>query len=125
MTFSKRQFTAIYKMACAMAAADGKIERTEMAVMFHELQAFNVSKADWQKICADSEAMDFSESIDIISSFNHEQKRYVCAYLAGIMMADDDINDDEVRLWRFITVVCNLPAMTVSEAAQYMINRMK
>ena len=64
MTFSKRQFAAIYKMGQAMVLADGTINEQETAIVGGELIKFGVTPSDLEELIADSESMEFSKAVE-------------------------------------------------------------
>ena len=67
--------------------------------------------------------MEFDNAISIISKFDAEQKKYVCAYLATIMASDGDIDENEMKLWRLVSLLCGFPQMGVREAVTYITNK--
>ena len=75
MTFSKRQFAAIYKMGQAMVLADGTINEQETAIVGGELIKFGVTPSDLEELIADSESMEFSKAVEIVATLNLEQRR--------------------------------------------------
>lgn len=119
MQFNGLELSAIVKLAKAMAAADGKIAKEELTVIALDLAKFGVSQADSENFLTLSDAMEFGHAIAVISAMNQEQKKYVTGYLATIMAADGEIADSEVTLWRLISTLANLPAMTIGEAITF------
>ena len=125
MTFSKRQFAAIYKMGQAMVLADGTINEKETAIVGGELIKFGVTPSDLEELIADSESMEFSKAVEIVATLNLEQKRYVSSFLATIMAVDGDIDDSEVQLWKLVSILCGFPQMTIRDGISYMAQRYK
>lgn len=125
MTFSKRQFAAIYKMGQAMVLADGTINEQETAIVGGELIKFGVTPSDLEELIADSESMEFSKAVEIVATLNLEQKRYVSSFLATIMAVDGDIDDSEVQLWKLVSILCGFPQMTIRDGISYMAQRYK
>ena len=56
-----------------------------------------------------SRDMDPSDALATIACMNDEQKRYVRSLLAVFMIADPVISDSEVKMWRLISLLANLP----------------
>ena len=120
MTFNKLEFIAMLKIGKAMVTADGKIEKNELTMMTAVLMSFGVSPSDLRELLDLSDAMDATTALGIISGMTDSQKKYVCAYLANIMVADGDVDATEEALWKLTTALCDLPIMTVGEAVKYM-----
>ena len=53
---------------------------------------------------------------------DEEKKRYVAALLGTILIIDGDVDDDELKLWRFTSEICSLPTMSIGEAVLYLDN---
>lgn len=115
MTFSEKEMAAILKMAKAMANADGKVSKEEIAFIINELKNFGaVSKM--KQIEDTGDAMDASEAFAILSSMTSLQKKYACAYLGTISVTDGNIDDKEVAMWTLISQLSGFPTMNISDA---------
>lgn len=122
MTFNKLQFIALIKLGKAMQAADGRLDEEELNVMSAVVISFGVSPADYAEMLVLSDEIDATTALGIIAGMNASQKRYVCAFLATIMVADGDIDPKEHALWNLTSALCDLPTMTINEALEYMKN---
>ena len=122
MQFNGLELSAIVKLAKAMAAADGKIAKEELTVIALNLAKFGVSQADSENFLTLSDAMEFGHAIALVAAMDNEQKKYVAGYLASIMVADGEIADSEMTLWRLVSTFASLPTMTVREAITFWTN---
>ena len=120
MTFNKVDFAAILKLAFAMAAADNVIEKNEQAVIALEMMRFGVPESDIEPLIEVANAMQPTDALTAVSNMGYEQKKYVAAFLGFLMTVDGKIDDAELKLWTLISTLCNLPTMTVEQAANYM-----
>lgn len=118
MKFSGHQLAAIFRLGHAMAEADGTLEDDETQVIISELMRFGVDEDEAGAIIDAGGELTGSEAMGIVSEMNDEQKAYVAAYLGVIMASDGDIDDDELKLWRFVCTVCDCPDMTLREAVE-------
>ena len=119
MQFSGEELSAIFKMGIAMCAADGRCDDNEMVVLNNELARFGVSTIERLAISEEASKMEFNKAVSIISNFNPEQKKYVTAYLAIIMISDGEIDEKEKALWQLVSLLCNLPEMNIIEAISF------
>lgn len=119
MTYSGKELAALVGMAINMAAADGQVDKTEREVIVKELANFGVDGFQAAQILMKAKDMEASESIETISQMDIEQKKYVTGFLAAIMIADGNIEDSEVSLWKFVSMICNLPTMDLAEALEF------
>lgn len=120
MDLNGLELAAIIKMGTAMVFADGRVEPIEQKVMANEILRFGVKTEDLERILAGATAMDVQVALLTLSQLGSEQKKYVTAYLGTIMASDGKIDDSEMKLWRFVSQVCNFPTMSVSEAINVM-----
>ena len=118
MRLSKKELTAMVGMAIAMAGADGKVEENEVMAIVADLAGFGKDEDEITDIVDDAKEMDATEALGVVAKLGDEEKEYVTAFLAVVMAADGDIDDEELKLWRLITNVCNLPAMSVKEGVE-------
>ena len=112
--------SAITKLALAMAAADGEVEKTELTYMAIEMARFGINDAE--PILKGAEAMDPTIALAIVEKFDYERKKYVAAYLGTMMAANGDIDDKELALWRLTSTLCGLPSMNIQEAINHIKN---
>ena len=117
MTFTSIEMSAISKLALAMAAADGKVEKSELGYIALELTRFGVKDAD--PILKGADEMDPTIALSIVSKMTPKEKKYVAAYLGTVMAVDRNIDDKELSLWRLTSTLCGLPTMNIQEAIQY------
>lgn len=119
MIFNELQMIAIAKLAKAMIAADGKVEKTELAAMALEFTKFGVSHDALNRILSNADSMEYGTAIAIVSLMDDAQKKYVTGYLAFIMEADGEIADSEVAMWSLISTLATLPTMTIGQALEF------
>lgn len=122
MTFSSKEMTAIVALARAMASADGKIEAIELKIIANELVRFGVPQDECTTIFRVAEKLNIQEALTIVTQMGREEKKYVAAYLGTMIVADNDVDESELKLWRFISEVCGLPSMSIHEAVKFMAN---
>lgn len=122
MEFTKLQMSAIVKMAKSMVMADGVVNEKETELMSKELLRFGVPFSEVPSIMKMGDNMQASDAVTIISAMDSQQKKYVTAYLGVMIAIDGDIDDSEMKLWTLISVLCNLPTMTIKEAASFLAN---
>ena len=120
MSFTGLEMSAITKLAMVMAAADGKVEQSELAYMAIEMARFGIQDAD--PVLNGAKAIDPTIAMAIVEKFDYERKKYVAAYLGTMMAADGDIDDKELAVWRLTSTLCGLPSMTIKEAVNYIKN---
>lgn len=119
MIFNELQMIAIAKLAKAMIAADGKVEKTELAAMALEFTKFGVLHDALNRILSNADSMEYGTAIAIVSLMDDAQKKYVTGYLAFIMAADGEIADSEVATWSLISTLAKLPTMTIGQALEF------
>lgn len=122
MIFTNQEMAAILRMAQVIANADGKVTNEEMALMALELARFGVTQEKSKLIILIAQELEASDAVLIIARMNHEEKRYVTAYLGTMICADGNIDKKELILWASISEICNLPQMSIKEAIEYMKN---
>ena len=77
MQFNGLELSAIVKLAKAMVAVDGKVEKSELSVMALEMVKFGVNPDAGMDFWNLADALDFGHAIAVISAMNQEQKKYV------------------------------------------------
>ena len=122
LSFSNVEMAAIIKTALAMAAADGKVDDTEKAMIAIEAMRFNLASEKFESLLKLANDMSATDSMAMIAGMKAPEKRYVAAYLGTMIAADGDIDDKEMALWRLISTLCDLPTMNIADAIQYMAN---
>lgn len=105
-----------------MVGADGRCDEREMAVVKNELVRFGASLEQILTLIEEAKNMEFEKAIRLISNFDLERKKYVASYLAVIMIADGEIDEKELALWRMATLLCGLPEMDTHQAIENMKN---
>lgn len=119
MTLSGKQLAAILKAGFAMVKADGVENNEELQVLFNELKKFNVPLNQAKSLLDRTNEMSAPEMFSILSDMDQNTQKYVCGYLAAIMMSDGEIDDSEVKLWQLFSGLCDFPTMSIQEALEY------
>lgn len=121
MQFSGKEMAAILKAAKIMASADGVMTSDEKDVIKRDLASFGIKIDTLESIAIEHKAnkMDGAEVISILSNMSMEQKKYVCGYLAAIMVADGEVDENEQKLWSLLSMLADFPTMTIGEAISY------
>lgn len=120
LQFTKKELTAIVNLASNMIAADGKIDDAELFSFTIEMQRIGVEEYQIKRLMADAQAMQSSEVISVVSNLKTNEKKYVAAFLGYLMSVDGNIDNTEMKLWKFASILCNLPLMNVTKAEQIM-----
>ena len=120
LQFSHREMAAIIALAKAMALADGNLDKREVSMMSKEALRFGIAPKDFMNLLQKSDGMEPEETFAVIAVMNDSQKRYVTAYLGTMMAVDGDIDDAEMKLWNFVSLICKLPTMNIIDAIAYM-----
>ena len=119
MQLSHKQLAAILKIGKVMVAADGVMKKEEMAIVLNELVKFDVPHTHVPMLLESSDEMTTSTMLDIFSNLDTETQKHICGYLAAIMIADGDVNDKELMVWKVTCSLCNFPTMTIGEALTF------
>lgn len=120
LQFSHREMAAIIALAKAMALADGSLDKREVSMMSKEALRFGIAPKDFMNLLQKSDGMAPEETFAVIAVMNDAQKRYVTAYLGTMMAIDGNIDDAEMKLWNFVSLICKLPPMNIIDAIAYM-----
>ena len=120
LQFNGRELSAVVRLAWEMILADGKVEEIETKTLALELLRFGVDENQCPVLIAAAQSMEASEAIAIVSLLKDNEKKYVAAFLGTIMAIDRNIDDAEMKLWKFISTICRLPTMNVAQALQIM-----
>lgn len=116
MTFSSLQLAAILKAGFAMVSADGVSKEEEFQILINELDNFNVQPGQFEALMQRSKSMTTPKMFEVLSGMNNDEQRYVCGYLAAIMLSDGEIHESEIPMWQLFSTLCAFPPMTISEA---------
>ena len=121
MIFSSKEMAAILKSAKMMALADGVMTSDEKDVIKHDLESFGIKLDTIESIAIEHKAdnMEGAEVITTLSNMTIEQKKYACGYLAAVMLADGEIDENEKKLWSLLSMLADFPTMTLGEAITY------
>lgn len=121
MTFSGKEMTAVLKAAKLIAVADGKVAEEERNAIFADLKSFGFAPNSLESTVLEGLAdnMEFAEAIVILANMNVEQKKYVCGYMAAVMISDGQIDEKEMAIWRLVSLLTKFPTMTIEEAKVY------
>ena len=122
MQFSHMELSAIVKAAQGMIAADGRVDDSEMKILSAELINFGVKPDQLKSMVELSEAMEPALMIAVLGAMNDSQKRYVCGFLASIMVVDGDIDDSEMKFWKMMSTFIGCPTMSLQDALSYWSN---
>lgn len=122
MQLSGHELSAIVKLAISVAAADNKFATEEKVMIAREIARFNVPQNKVQYILEEAQEMSGQEAIVVMASLNPEEKKYATAFLGTLIAIDGEITDSEVERWSLISALCDLPTMSIGEAANYMAN---
>ena len=120
LQFTHREMAAIIALAKAMALADGSLDKREVSMMSKEALRFGIAPDDFMKLLQKSDDMKPEETFAVVAVMNDAQKRYVAAYLGTMMAVDGNIDDAEMTLWNFVSLICKLPTMNIVDAIAYM-----
>lgn len=119
MQFNNLQLSAVLKIGNCMVNADGKVDREELKVLCIGMAEFGVDEEHLKLLMALADAMTPATMVATLSALNNDQKKFVCGFLATIMICDGDVDDAEVKLWQMTSTICGFPTMTIAEAAEY------
>lgn len=119
MKFNGLELSAVLKVGFAMAKADGKLEEEEMKVLATSMAEFGVDDKEFHSLLTLADAMTPATMIATLASLTKRQKKFVCGFLAMIMVSDGDIDDAEVKLWQLISSLCEFPTMNIKDAIEY------
>ena len=66
-----------------------------------------------------ADAMTPATMLATLSALDENQKKFVCGFLATIMISDCDVDDSEMKLWQLTSTLCGFPTMNIAEAAEF------
>lgn len=121
MTFTKEEMIAIFKLAKMMALADGKVTQAERDCIFTDLQSFGVKGNTLESVAIEEAAkeMDPANAIRVVAAMTKEEKKYVCGYMAAVMISDGNIDEKEKSLWALVSLLAGFPTMNIHEAVSF------
>ena len=122
MQFTRKEMVSVMKFAIEMAAADGRFADEEKDMLLLHAASFGVEANDFVTILNEAKSLRPELALATVANMTYSQKRYVTAYLGTSIAADGDIDDAEIKLWSFISALCDLPTMKISEAIDIMAN---
>ena len=105
MFFTSKEKQAIIVVGQMIVCADGEIAPDEIKFEATVLKRINITSTEIREV----RSMRKAEAINIISQMTQRKKKFVFAFLCGLIIADDDIDDKEIALLRFLQEVCDLP----------------
>lgn len=116
MQFSKKELTAIMKVAYEMAEIDGRMDDVELEVIYSQMKRFGL---EHDELITLSEYSILSlpphSAMEIIAEMSHIQKEYVQALLIIVMASDGVIHENEMIMLRMITMLCGLPPISMKD----------
>ena len=119
MDFNIREIKAMTTIAVYAAAIDGEFDKSEMMVVAEHICALVNSKEEAIVLVEEAKKnMSFEEAVEICKIMSMLEKRYLCALIGSVILADGIITNSELEFWRRLTSVVDLPIMSLEEAAQ-------
>lgn len=119
MQFNNLELSAVLKAGICMVNADGKVEDEELKVLFTGMIEFGVDENHFKLLHTLADAMTPSTMLATLSALDDNQKKFVCGYLATIMICDGDVDDSELKLWQLTSTLAGFPTMSIHDAAEY------
>ncbi len=119
MDFNNLELSAVLKAGKCMVLADGKVEDEEMKVLTLGMAEFGVTPDHLKILLALSDAMTPATMLATLAALDDSQKKFVCGFLATIMVCDGDVDDAEVKLWQLTSYLAGFPTMSMAEAVDY------
>ena len=105
---------AVVRVAVMMQGADGRTDSKEIAVNFITFKRLGIDTDELEG----AKDMSTLEAFSIIKNMLPHEKEFVTAFLGALIVADQDIDDKELELWRLISTMCELPTMHLKDAAK-------
>lgn len=118
MEFSKIEKVSILNLAITMAFIDGIMTESEQDALLIPTKTFGDTELDFKVLMNEAKKIKSTNSVAVVSQMDDEKKMYAAAYLGTIIAADDHIDKAELKLWKLITNICDLPTMTASAATE-------
>lgn len=118
MEFSKIEKISILNLALTMAYIDGKMTDSEQNALLIPTKTFGDTQEEFNELLKEAQKIKATNSVAVVSNMDDEQKMYAAAYLGTIVAADNHLDSAELKLWKLITNICELPTMTASAATE-------
>jgi len=122
MNLSQNERMAVFNFLKVMVWADGKLDAKERIIAMLEPIRMGVDPSELEEFEQEASKLEFSDALEAIAHMNAENKKFTAALLGAAMYVDGEVDEEELKLWRFVTEICSLPTMTVKEASEYMAN---
>ena len=119
MQFTKLELAAMLKVGNAMMMADGRVDNQELKVIAMGMAEFGINESAFEELTSLADSMTPVGMIATLNALNDSQKRFVCGFLATIMISDGDIDDSEMKLWCMVSQLAGFPTMSIQEATTY------
>jgi tellurite resistance protein len=116
LQFRRFEFEAVVSLALAMIHADGDVDFKETMVLQMQLDRFGIGVDQYQSLVVAAKNMDKLRALSIITNLGYTEKKYITALVGVLMAADGKIDDSEMKMWTFTSLVCDLPQMSIDEA---------
>ena len=119
MNLTRMQLAAVLRAGIIVSKADGTADPKELELLVHELKKFDLSPEAGKNIIDVANDMPVETMVEQLKQLSYEDQKYVCGYLAVMILADGDIKDSEIEAWKAICTLCDFPTMTAKEALEY------
>lgn len=120
MVFNESELAAILRLAYAIAMVDGKVEQEEVSAINDPFVYSRFPGREFNRLLDAAGDQDFAEATTLLSEMDDTKKKFATAYLGTVIASDGHIDDKEVAMWNLISIICNLPKMTIEEAMDIM-----
>lgn len=95
MELSKLEKIAISKLLLEIIYADGKISTSEIKLLLNLQNRLSISN----ELVEQSKVMKLTDYLAIINEMNKYKKEFVANLIHQMIVADGDINDEEVKVY--------------------------
>lgn len=119
ISFNGAELVALINVGVAIAAADGNTTDDEFGVLSQLLVGLNVSPEQAEVLIKESTQIKAPAAVAILSAMSTTQKKFATGFLAKVILADGDIDDNEIKIWKVISTICHFPTMSMNEAIEY------
>ena len=117
--FDYQQKLAIYKIAEMMVNVDGQILAEETLTLERGIAKLGFSsKSEIATIKEAADKQEYASCLQILSTLEAAQKKFVTSFLGAIISSDGDIDDRELELWRELSQQCGFPIMNNRQAIE-------
>lgn len=118
LLFSSKETISIVKLGMLISESDNIIADEEVALILTELKRCGVEKSKQDSILEKAYNMDFSDAIPVIKSMDVAKKKHVVAFLGSLISSDGVIAEAEKKMCTLISLLCDLPLISASEAIE-------